>query len=982
MVGIKLTLKAGMNTIRIQNTDASITKKAQHFRNFYFVKYACEDGHTFGNTVTTVVAPTCTEKGSGYYTCIDCGATKDVILVPRHTIVDNACSACALAITKVEDVSYYDVDGDGNPEVYYFTNALPEKFAGEGVYHIDAVEDMLPSSVRGTNHTWYDEVKNSPDKVNPMPFPHVYCDDTNPDQNTQYLDYQVYVEEAGVYDMVIHLRLKRSSNYRGAVYTINAGTADEYTFSTTYNLTADESTTATDNDLNLSTYMVGIKLTLKAGMNTIHIKNAPSDVTKKAQHFRNFFFVYNKCDTVGHTWENGACLFCDAVCAEHTYITRPESYTPATCLEEGNKIYACTNCGFEKVETIKALGHTAGEDGVCTTCQAWKKYDIVWNDNLAAKVNQQNPPTSFYSISGWSTSDWIDRDSLPEGSMLYVKSSVWVYPEMLKDKTKNNPRPSRFAGPVVKVLDDSFWGDHITLSILGNSGFKSAIEIWMPIEGATTETHRHTYKVVETTAPGCFTAGQWDLTCSCGDTKTEQVNALGHTHPDFSKSDKCLVCGEFCSYPVVNTFDYEVNYLAPVLPEKFDNAISVVAMDAINNPNNKRGTDFIYYDEVVNTSGGQRFANPDPFISIYVIGNEGTKIEFVVNVPETGVYEFAIHTRMSSSTQRGFKITTNAGTPNETVTNFDFKLTAISTNSVRDHENTKSAYLYGSSYKLNLVAGPNTVTFSQITDEVWIAGKGDNNIYLREIFFKKVGDFTAAHEHTWSETVLDEKAATCTTDGYKSYKCTGCIAVKTDVVKATGHKKGDLILSNDPTCISQRENFYDCTACDEVIVELNATGENARLNHSLDENNKCTKCQQQFKVLDLGWTAGKYWDNKDIYALYTMKEDATLASTKVFTLNEIPIGAIITVKAGYDGKIDGWDQYRKGLDNNNEGRDGISTFAARSYWNDKGADFTTQLDPTLGTRYRYFYFTVKREDGKPITAEELAEALVVLVPAN
>jgi hypothetical protein len=154
------------------------------------------------------------------------------------------------------------------------------------------------------------------------------------------------------------------------------------------------------------------------------------------------------------------------------------------------------------------------------------------------------------------------------------------------------------------------------------------------------------------------------------------------------------------------------------------------------------------------------------------------------------------------------------------------------------------------------------------------------------------------------------------------------------------------------------------------------------LNHTLDADNKCTTCGTQFKVLDLGWTAGKYWDNKDIYALYTMKADEKLASTKVLTTNELPIGSIIIVKPGYDGKIDGWDVIRKGLDNNNTGRWNISTFAVRGYWNDKGAEFTTQLDPTLGTRYPYFYFTVKREDGKAITAEELAEALVVLVPTK
>ena len=124
--------------------------------------------------------------------------------------------------------------------------------------------------------------------------------------------------------MVVHLRLKRSDNYRGALYTINKGTADEYTFGTTYNLTAAESTTATDSALNLSTYMVGIKVTLKAGLNTIHIQNATSDITKKAQHFRNFYFVYDKCANEGHTYANLV-----------TTVVAP------TCTEKGAGTYAC-----------------------------------------------------------------------------------------------------------------------------------------------------------------------------------------------------------------------------------------------------------------------------------------------------------------------------------------------------------------------------------------------------------------------------------------------------------------------------------------------------------------------------------------------------------------------------------------------------------------------------------------------------------------
>ena len=807
--------------------------------------------------------------------------------------------------------------------------------------------------------------------------------------------------------MAVHIRLKDSKT-RGAKFFVNEGQEGEYSFETSYGWANDTEAFATrNNDKLIGSYMYGIKVTLKAGENTIKITEASCD---KTQHFRSFYFIYDVCATEGHVLGEEMTVVTEPTCApgkgtkvcstcgqtveveiapveEHTYITRPNTYTPATCMEAGSRTYACTACGAVKETAVKALGHKAGDDGVCVNCKAYEQYQIVWNDNQAAKVNQQNPPTSFYAINGWSTSNWIDRDTLPEGTLLVVTGGVWVYPEMLKDKNVNNPRPNRFAGPVTKVMDDSFWQGHITISILCNSGAKPSIQIWTPVENAVVSDHRHSYTVVETIVPTCTGAGKWELTCECGDKTTETVNALGHTHPEnLVAGSKCEVCGEACEYPAINTFADGIVTIAPVLPEAFKNAVTVSAQDAWANLNNTRGNDYIYYDEVVNTSGGQRFSNPDPFVSVYLAGNEGAKIEFIVNVPETGVYDFAIHTRLSSATQRGNKITVNGGTENEQVLNFDFLLSAIDVAMVRDHDNTKSAYLYGASLKLNLVAGPNTVTFSAITDEVWQSGDVSDSVYIRHLYFVKSGDWTAPHEHTWSAEPTETKDATCTEAGYKAYKCANCNVVKTETIAAKGHVQGDLVLSNDPTCISQRENIFDCTACDEVIVKLDATGNNARLNHTLDADNKCTTCGVQFKAIDLKWTLGKEWDNKDIHNMYVMKDSTINAtSTAVFTNAEIPVGSIIKVAKGYDGKIDGWDVTRRDIDNANPARVGrcdISTFAARPYWNDGGKEFTTQLDPTLGARYAYYYFTVKREDGKAMTAEELATALVVLVPAN
>jgi hypothetical protein len=47
-----------------------------------------------------------------------------------------------------------------------------------------------------------------------------------------------------------------------------------------------------------------------------------------------------------------------------------------------------------------------------------------------------------------------------------------------------------------------------------------------------------------------------------------------------------------------------------------------------------------------------------------------------------------------------------------------------------------------------------------------------------------------AHEHTWNDGEITTPA-TCTADGVKTYKCTGCGETKTEVIAATGHTFSD-----------------------------------------------------------------------------------------------------------------------------------------------------------------------------------------------
>ena len=113
-----------------------------------------------------------------------------------------------------------------------------------------------------------------------------------------------------------------------------------------------------------------------------------------------------------------------------------------------------------------------------------------------------------------------------------------------------------------------------------------------------------------------------------------------------------------------------------------------------------------------------------------------------------------------------------------------------------------------------------------------------------------------AHTHSWDNGTTTT-AATCTTDGVKTYKCSGCSETKTEVISAKGHtevvdaakeatctetgltegkhcsvcnevlvaqevvpaahKPGDEVKVEDPTCTEPGSRSYKCTVCGEYV---------------------------------------------------------------------------------------------------------------------------------------------------------------------
>ncbi len=87
---------------------------------------------------------------------------------------------------------------------------------------------------------------------------------------------------------------------------------------------------------------------------------------------------------------------------DHQWSDTPTSTVEPTCTEDGYDIYTCTVCGFTKnvANGIKALGHSYGDDGVCTRCGAFTVVQPKEGDGSA-----DNP----YQIANYSNLVWFQQ---------------------------------------------------------------------------------------------------------------------------------------------------------------------------------------------------------------------------------------------------------------------------------------------------------------------------------------------------------------------------------------------------------------------------------------------------------------------------------------------------------------------------------------------------------------------------------------------
>ena len=226
---------------------------------------------------------TCNVEGCGfvreaeehqYYNA--CDDTCNVCLSARvagHHFVDGACTECGVVLGVFENTSVYDNDGDGKNDVYLFTPIIPEKFTGEDVIHVWGGDYIPELSASYVSASFFGDIR------------HWYCTEGR----GEYFTYKVTVDEAGIYEMAIHIRLKDTKG-RGAKFTVNAGAENEYSFEISFQFATDEEVSAAmENNYTRTSYMYGIQIELQAGDNYIKIEEA--SMVDWSLHWRDFYFV-------------------------------------------------------------------------------------------------------------------------------------------------------------------------------------------------------------------------------------------------------------------------------------------------------------------------------------------------------------------------------------------------------------------------------------------------------------------------------------------------------------------------------------------------------------------------------------------------------------------------------------------------------------------------------------------------------------------
>ena len=458
---------------------------------------------------------------------------------------------------------------------------------------------------------------------------------------------------------------------------------------------------------------------------------------------------------------------------DHSYSSKVT--TKATCTASGVKTFTCSKCGHIYTESIAATGHSFSS-GKCSVCGVSQ-----------SGAEQTSAYYLFGYINGANYGGEDDWENLGEYKFVNGKlTATFQQDSYVGVKTGDNAKWYMTNGWQGNVTSATLYSTDINANpdkLYVPGGREITFTLKVNADDTLTLSYvakecSHSYSSKVTTAATCTENGVKTYTCSlCGHSYTETVKATGHK----LSGDKCTVCG----YNTACSHSYS---------SKVTTAATCISAGVKTFTCSKCGhsytesiatTDHSYTNGKCSTCGK---ADPAQGKEYYLFGFiDGSNYACEENADNNGVYKF-VNGKLTATFQTDSYVGVKTGDNSHWYMTEGWQgvdATSVTLYDTGMNPNPDKMYVPGGvvlTFTLKVNAN-DTLTLS------YEAAKCD-------------------HSYTSKITT----AATCTSNGVKTYTCTGCNTSYTEVIPATGHsyKSGKCTACGaaDPSSSPVTKDYY------------------------------------------------------------------------------------------------------------------------------------------------------------------------------
>ena len=294
-----------------------------------------------------------------------------------------------------------------------------------------------------------------------------------------------------------------------------------------------------------------------------------------------------------------------------------------------------------------------------------------------------------------------------------------------------------------------FWDDK-----WGSQPFTFGHDVTLQAEW-TQVAHTHSYTSSVTKAATCTEAGVKTYTCSCGDSYTEAIAAIGHNYKTTTTKPTCTVEGKTVT-SCQNCGDTSTTVI-PATGHTFGG--------------------YVYNNDATCTADGTQTRTCITCQTTETVAAEGTMLEHLY-------YDYI---------------------PNNDATCIE--------------DGTMTAYCeYGCGNTDTIKDMGSALGHEYITDttDPTCTEQGYTTYFCFACGDTYVGDYVDANGHSYEAFVTD---ASCTADGETFYRCSECLDTYTEAIPATGHTWGQWVETTAPTTTSVGIETRTCEKCSAIETQ-------------------------------------------------------------------------------------------------------------------------------------------------------------------